>query len=299
MELRATWLDVFAEAPMQGNFHLVVHDADALSDEVMTLFSARTRLAETSFIQRPRVDGATYRHRIYVPGKEVPFAGHPSLGVAAAHGWATGQSSGTFVQQTLSGLQRLEFQLDARRGEVALTQNPAVFGEVVDPAIGLRIAGLDPHCRHPELVPQWVSTGMPTLVIPVRQASDLSRVVFDWAAFRAELAAWPDFRAFNGYICAEQAPGRWAARCYGEDPATNEDPATGSAAGPLGAYLKRHTGTTSMQIDQGVEMGSPSRLRVDTSADIVVSGTVWHAGEGVLRLPASLTAPRPVTRSTT
>jgi hypothetical protein len=54
-----------------------------------------------------------------------------------------------------------------------------------------------------------------------------------------------------------------------------------------------------MQIDQGVEMGSPSRLRVDTSADIVVSGTVWHAGEGVLRLPASLTAPRPVTRSTT
>ncbi len=127
----ATWLDVFAEGPLQGNLHLVVHDADDLADDVMATFSARTRLAETSFVQTATEPGATYRHRIYVPGKEVPFAGHPSLGTAAAHAWRIGQRTGTFVQQTASGLQRLDVDLGETVGTVAIHQNPAEFGEAV------------------------------------------------------------------------------------------------------------------------------------------------------------------------
>lgn len=154
-DLHATWLDVFADAPIGGNFHLVVHGADVLSDGVMTRFSARTRQAETSFLQTTDVAQASCRHRIYVPGKEVPFAGHPSLGAAAAHAWANGQRSGRFVQQTRSGLQRLGFELEDTRGEVALTQNPAVFGDFVDPVVAQTIAGLPPGCLHPALAPQW------------------------------------------------------------------------------------------------------------------------------------------------
>lgn len=275
---------------MRGNFHLVVHGADVLSDDVMRRLSARTRLAETSFLQTATVAEATYRHRIYVPGKEVPFAGHPSLGAAAAHAWATGQRAGRFVQQTLSGEQRLDFELGDTRGEVALTQNPAVFGAFVDPPVALSIAGLPPGCGHPALVPQWVSTGMPTLVVPLAEPSHLSRVAFNWRAFAELLSAWRDVPAFNYYICAEAAAGRWTARCIGEDPSTGEDPATGSAAGPLGAYLKLHTGVTAIEVDQGVELGAHSLLRVTTVTDIVVSGTVWLVGTGRLRLPAGAIA---------
>jgi len=169
---------------------------------------------------------------------------------------------------------------------VALTQNPAVFGAFADPAAALTIAGLPPDCGHPTLAPQWVSTGMPTLVIPVAAPAHLARVAFDWRAFGAAHAAWPGIPALNCYICAESAPARWAARCFGEDPATGEDPVTGSAAGPLGAYVKQHTGVTAIRIDQGVEMGAHSVLTVTTATDIVVTGTVWLVGTGQLRLPA-------------
>lgn len=283
-----TWLDVFAEGPLQGNLHLVVHDADALSLEVMRTLSARTRLAETSFLQRATRPGATYRHRIFVPGKEVPFAGHPSLGAAAAHGWRTGRSSGTFVQETGSGLQSIEFDLGTEVGRATILQNPAEFGAVVDRSAVMAMVGLADEAAHPSLLPQWVSTGMPTLVIPVRSDRDLREIRFNWAANPTLIAAWGVAPAYNFYVCAELSAGHWAARCFGEAPGTGEDPATGSAAGPLGAYLRQHAGTVRVTIDQGREMGSPSRLVADTTDGIRVSGGVRLVGAGTLDLPATL-----------
>lgn len=283
-----TWLDVFAEGPLQGNFHLVVHDADVLPLDVMRTFSARTRLAETSFLQRATRPGATYRHRIFVPGKEVPFAGHPSLGAAAAHGWRTGRLSGTFVQETGSGLQSIDFDLGADVGRATILQNPADFGAVADRAAVMALVGLPDDAAHLDLRPQWVSTGMPTLVIPLRAEGDLGRVHVDWAATRPLVAGWGVAPAYNFYVCAELSAGHWAARCFGETPGTGEDPATGSAAGPLGAYLRRHAGTPRVTIDQGREMGSPSRLVADTTDGIRVSGGVRLVGTGTLDLPAMM-----------
>lgn len=281
----ATWLDVFAEGPLGGNLHLVVHDADDISDEVMARFSARTRLAETSFLQAAPDPGATYRHRIFVPGIEVPFAGHPSLGAAAAHAWRTGQRTGALVQQTLSGLQRLTFELGELSGRVEIEQNPPQFGTQLDGRELMAVAGLPNDAAHPTLASQWVSTGMPTLVAPLRRAEELIKVAFDAAAFARLLGSWGQAPAYNCYIVAEEEPGRWGARCYGEDPSTGEDAATGSAAGPLGAYLNHHLGLRQVVVEQGREMGSPSRLTVDMADGIRVSGMVHLLGTGTLRLP--------------
>jgi trans-2,3-dihydro-3-hydroxyanthranilate isomerase len=92
-------------------------------------------------------------------------------------------------------------------------------------------------------------------------------------------------RTVTCYVVAETTPGEWRARSFGTDLAGGEDPATGSAAGPLGAWLKANTRMTTVTITQGVEMGCPSVLRVDTSAGVVVSGKVQFVGEGVLTLP--------------
>jgi trans-2,3-dihydro-3-hydroxyanthranilate isomerase len=258
-----------------------------LSGEVMTTFSARTRLAETSFIQRTTAADATYRHRIFVPGKEVPFAGHPSLGTAAAHAWRLGHSSGVFVQETQSGLQSIAFDLGARTGRATILQNPADFGAAMDRAAVMALVGLPELSAHPTLVPQWVNTGMPTLVIPVLSDRDLGQVRFDWASIGPLCEAWGQVPAYNFYVCAKLEAGHWGARCFGEDPRTGEDPATGSAAGPLGAYLRRHAGVARVTIEQGREMGSRSRLLVDTSDGVRVSGGVRLVGTGTLELPAA------------
>jgi predicted PhzF superfamily epimerase YddE/YHI9 len=92
-------------------------------------------------------------------------------------------------------------------------------------------------------------------------------------------------RTLTCYVVAETAPGQWRARSFGTDLAGGEDPATGSAAGPFGAYLKANTGLTKLVVAQGIEMGCPSELRVDTANGIVVSGDVHIVGEGVLTLP--------------
>ena len=82
MVLPYTVLDVFTDTPLAGNALAVVHEADGLDEETMQRFARETRLAETTFVQSPTVEGADYRNRIFTVREEVPFAGHPSLGTS-------------------------------------------------------------------------------------------------------------------------------------------------------------------------------------------------------------------------
>src|SRR3990170_2358886 len=93
------FLDVFAERPLAGNGLAVVADADEVSDEVMFAFARETRLSETTFVQSPTVGGADYRNRIWTPGEEMPFAGHPSLGTAVAVARWSELDEASYVQQ--------------------------------------------------------------------------------------------------------------------------------------------------------------------------------------------------------
>ena len=115
---------MFTAEPLRGNGLAVVHDADDLSDALMHAFARETKLSETSFVQSPGPEAqrADYRHRIFTMAGEIPFAGHPSLGVAAAVARARGEGAASYVQQTQPGEQAVDVQLDGLRASVSMLQ---------------------------------------------------------------------------------------------------------------------------------------------------------------------------------
>lgn len=283
-----TLLDVFAIQPLEGNLLAVIHDADTVSTETMRTVARRFALSETSFIQTATEPGATYRHRIFTISEELPFAGHPSLGTAVAWAERHGDDEAHYVQQTGSGQQELWVERDGRHATARLRQNPVTFGNEVDSKPILTALGLSAANAHPTLPAQVASTGLPTTIVPLADPAALKRIAVDWPAFRASLAGEQGGRiAHNCYVVAEIGPGHWGARMFAADLPGGEDAATGSAVGPFGAYLHERLGLDTVAVDQGVDMGSPSRLDVDLRDGIIVGGSVWIVSTGEIDLPGA------------
>lgn len=254
-----------------------MHDADGVSDEVMLAFAKETRLVETTFVQSS--DAADYRNRIFTPAEELPFAGHPSLGTAVAVALQRGEDEVEYRQQTHAGIQPVRVQREGDAAYASILQESAVFGDELDAAAVLRAVGLEAGDAHPSLRPQFVSTGLPTLIAPAANLAAVSRARPDYAAVAA-LAE----RTFNLYLCAIDGE-RAHVRSFMSE-LEDEDPATGSAAGPLLAYANARLGSRRLDVVQGVELGRPSRLlaemedgRARVGGDVVVLVT------GTLRLP--------------
>jgi trans-2,3-dihydro-3-hydroxyanthranilate isomerase len=273
-----TWLDVFTSTPMTGNGLAVVHDADDLDEATMLAFARETDLSETTFVQTATEPGADYRNRIFTPGGELDFAGHPSLGTAVAVAHARGERDVRYVQQTRAGLHPIEVRLDGELADATMLQGPVSAGALVDAADALGAAGLEAADADPDVPCQVVSTGQPHLMAPVRDAAALARA-------RPDAARLDTLQREAGclvlYLAARD--GREAVRARGfflVDGVVREDPATGSAAGPLMAHLHAHTGATSIHIAQGVEMGRPSEI------DCAVDGELIRVGGSVVVLAA-------------
>jgi trans-2,3-dihydro-3-hydroxyanthranilate isomerase len=274
-----TWLDVFTSVPLAGNALCVVHEADDIDADTMLAIARETRLSETTFVQTATQDGADYRNRIFTTAGELPFAGHPSLGTAVAIARARGASTVTYVQQTFSGLQPVDVTMDGALARASMLQNPPVHLTEPEPARVLAAAGLGAGDAHPDWPPQVVSTGIPHVIAPV--AGDaLGRA-------RAHPDLLPELLAELGTTCGflarvDAAEGAARTRSFFMgDAGVQEDPATGSAAGPLLAYLARRAGITELSVAQGAEMGRPSVLHAAVDGDRVrVSGEVVVVAEG-------------------
>lgn len=248
----------------------------------MIAFARETRLSETTFVQTATVDGADYRNRICMMSGELDFAGHPSLGTAVAVALARGEEHASYVQQTRAGLQPIDVEV---RGDgvarASMLQSPAEFGPELDrsevaAAVRLMSADLDP-----ELPPQLVSTGQAHIMAPVVPGA-LGRVAADPSQLKPLLDVHGATVVYLAEIDTEQGVAR--ARSFFMDPdGATEDPATGSAAGPLLGYLHARLGLEELTIDQAVEMGRRSRLdcaladggiRVAGDCVVVATGTV-------------------------
>ncbi len=284
MAHRVTWLDVFTSTPLVGNGLAVVHDADDIDEDTMLAIARETRLSETTFVQAPTLDGADYRNRIYTLMSEIDFAGHPSLGTAVAVARARDQTHASYVQQTRAGLQPVEVELSGTLAKASMIQGPASFGPQVDAAAALATLSLSAGDAHPELAPQAVTTGEQHLLVPLRDADALARAHADADRLIALTRATRTTVVY-AFVFDERA-GTATARGFFENPlAVVEDPATGSAAGPLCAYLHRNAGLDSVTVAQGGQMGRPSRLDTAMEGDHVrVSGDVVVVIEGTLLL---------------
>jgi trans-2,3-dihydro-3-hydroxyanthranilate isomerase len=274
-----TWLDVFCDRPLAGNQLCVIHDADGLNDEQMLAIARETNLSETTFIHPATQAGADYRNRIFSPPGEMPFAGHPSLGTAVAHAYRLGVTDATYVQQTHPGLQPVQVVLDGRHGRASMIQAPTEFADLPDPDAVARALGIARGDLRDDLAPQVVSTGARHLMVPVSDAGVLDQLDFDASGLPSLLR---EVDAICAYVAALATDGATAeARSFYEDRGRLiEDPATGSAAGPLVALADRAHISRDLTICQGVAMGRPSRLharieggRAVVAGDVVVVAT--------------------------
>lgn len=279
-----TWLDVFTSIPLTGNGLAVVHDADGIDEATMLAFARETRLSETTFVQTAGDERADYRNRIWTTAGEVPFAGHPSLGTAVAVARRRGERSARYVQQTKAGCQPVELELDGCAARASMAQEPASFGPEPDPDAVMRAAGLSAGDAHPSLPPQVVSTGWTHLIAPLREEALGRAAPPDRETLRALLEP---LGAGVLYLAAvDLSAGRARTRGFLLDHAAiTEDPATGSAAGPLLAYLRQRAGTSELTIEQGAQIGRPSRIECSWEQDRPrVAGDVVVVAEGRLLL---------------
>ena len=267
MQRRLYQLDVFTTKPFAGNPLAVVTDGDDISKERMQAVAREMNLSETVFVQKPTNNRALARLRIFTTERELPLAGHPVIGTwfLLAQLGVVPASEGRvrILQQTGAGILPVEFSFhDGRPVSVTMTQRPARFSlpRISKPALAVAL-GLKPSDFSDELRVESVSTGIFNLMVPLKSRKALAKIEMNLAALAKLLGT----SASLAYCFALGSRGHAFAR--GMVPwGIIEDPATGSAAGSLGAYLVTHKKLRpgeKLTIAQGVEMGRPSHIEVE------------------------------------
>ena len=294
-------VDVFTERPLEGNPLAVYPRASGLSKEEMEGITREMNLSETTFIFPATNPAAHYRNRIFTPGGEIPFAGHPSLGtayVAALEGIVPKPEGRSVVYQELEiGVLPLELLIEGGRiRKVVMTQG--------EPSVGKRLSNVDALAKalsvRPReigvgsLKPQVAATGIPSLQIPVRSLEVVQSIDYDMRALAKFLGKLgPHQLAYVFTFETEDERAQVHARAFSPIDGIREDPATGSAAGACGVYLAANGKLPSptFVIEQGIEMKHASRIEVTVEAEGKVAKTVKVGGpvtpliRGSLRLP--------------
>jgi trans-2,3-dihydro-3-hydroxyanthranilate isomerase len=279
-DFRYVLCDVFTDQPLAGNQLAVFTDARAIPEALLQPLARELNLAETVFVYPPQAGGHA-RIRIFTPATELPFAGHPVLGTAFVLG---------------GPLQLVEIALETGAGVVRIAlerEGPRiVFGRMAQP-----LPTVEPY---PESAALLAALGVARSELPVEVYVNGPRHVFVALASEADVARLsPDSGALARvgracYNCFAGNGRRWKTRMFAPAMGINEDPATGSGAGPLAWHLARHGRIgfgEEIEISQGTEMGRPSTLyaRAEGSRDratkIEVGGSAVVIARGEFRLP--------------
>lgn len=286
-------VDVFTATPYRGNPVAVVLEADGLADDEMQRIAHWTNLSETTFVLAPTDPGADYRVRIFTPGSELPFAGHPTIGTC--HAWleAGGRpaTARTIVQECGVGLVTLRRDTDDR---LAFAAPPLMRSGPVDEADierACRVLGID---RSEVVDAQWADNGPGWLAVMLGSAEEV-------------LALQPDFGAGDGYDIGVVGPHPvgvvgpakiGAVARTGSDPAIEvraffraggtaaEDPVTGSLNAAVAQWLLADGTLTAPYVaSQGTALGRAGRVHVHQA-----DGEIWVGGDAVTCVDGTIDA---------
>jgi trans-2,3-dihydro-3-hydroxyanthranilate isomerase len=273
--------DVFTDRPLEGNQVAVFTDGRGLDDSTMQALARELKLSESVFVL-PAEQGGHARIRIFTPATELPFAGHPTLGTA-------------FV--LAAPLQVPEIRLETGVGVVPVAlereQDRIVFGRMEQP-----VPSWEPY---PDEAALLAALGVERSELPVEAYDNGVHHVYvalgtedQVAALQPDLSALSRLRGVMGTNCFAGSGKRWKTRMFAPGGGVPEDPATGSAAGPLAVHLARHGRIgfgEEIEISQGAELARPSTLyaKADGSGDQVtrveVGGSAVIVARGEFRLP--------------
>lgn len=280
-------VNVFSPAPTGGNPVAVVHDADGLTDDQMAAFARWTNLSETTFLLSPtdagRAGGADYRVRIWTPGGELPFAGHPTLGTA--HAWleAGGTPAGQdVVQECGVGLVRLRRDAVGDGHRLAFAAPPLIRSGAVDGADLARIVRALRIDVSDVVRSAWVDNGPGWVAVQLRDAAAVLALAPDLVAMgdlKLGVVGEYGVGVVGVHATGERAAGEPAVevRAFVPSLGAGEDPVTGSLNAGLGQWLAGDVLPSSYVASQGTALGRAGRVHVDKLPD----GEVWVGGDTV------------------
>jgi trans-2,3-dihydro-3-hydroxyanthranilate isomerase len=292
-------LDVFTSSPFGGNQLAVFPDATGIPEDALIHITREFNFAEVTFCYPPADAAHTKRVRIFTPAREIPFAGHPTVGTAialVALGQAGAPSGGELKLVLEEGVGPIPVTVRIAAGVPAFAQFTTARRAEVGPATPSagaisEVLMIDPDdVLMTPLAPQNVSCGLPFLMVPLRSVDAVSRSrvrVEKWEQILK--SAWaPDI-----FVFAKDGDSHYHARMYGPGVNVPEDPATGSAnaclAGYLGARAAQQDGTLVWTVDQGVEMGRPSRIEIEADKSAGAVTAIRVGGNAVMMTEGSLT----------
>ncbi|HEY7707137.1 MAG TPA: PhzF family phenazine biosynthesis protein [Gaiellaceae bacterium] len=272
--------DVFTDAPLTGNQLAVFTDAREIPEDLLQPLAKEMNFSETVFVY-PAEQGGDAKIRIFTPTLEMRFAGHPTLGSA-------------FVLAV--PLQLDEIRLETKAGVIPVRLERE-DGRIAFGRMEQLVPTIEPYGGEAALLE---ALGVERSVLPVEVYDNgmiFAYVTLDSeeevASVRPDFGALADLTATMGMVCAAGDGRRWKLRMFAPGSGVAEDPATGSAAGPLAVHLARHGRIgfgDEIEISQGVEIGRPSTLfaRVDGSMDAIerveVGGSAVTVARGEFRL---------------
>lgn len=292
-------VDVFTDRPFGGNQLAVFTDAKDLNTEMMQNIACELNLSETTFILPPEDPKARFRVRIFTPAEELPFAGHPTIGTGfVLQHLGMIPPDGSVIFEETVGLINVTFNND---GRITMTQPTPEFGEVfADRQIIADMLSIAADCLAEELPIQVVSSGVPFLYIPIADLKSMRKIKLRIDLWEKLLKGWITSNVFVFTMETEQADATVHSRMFAPTMGIGEDPATGSASGPLGAYLVKYglvsplNGRVSIISEQGIEMGRPSKIYIDLQMNgdgsgdsfrlVQVGGYAQYMGAGYLQI---------------
>ena len=286
--------DVFTDQPLTGNQLAVFPDPAGLTEGDMARITREMNFSECTFVFPPEQAGTDVRLRIFAPEGELPFAGHPVIGstFALAHEDIVTAARSRLVLGLGIGPTPVDLEWNGTELAFAwMTQRPPQFGPTLDAQDRVAsVLGIERTAIHDKVPVQEVSCGLPFLFVPLKSRAAVDDCVVDP---RASAALLRDAGlASRGVFVFSVEPGDDEATVYSRMLGTGrEDPATGSASGPLGCYLLRHRLVPAAQAGrmvsrQGVKMERPSRVHIriagppDAITDVKVGGASVFVGDG-------------------
>ena len=267
-----TIVDVFAERPLAGNQLAVVQGCAHLDSAAMQAIAREMNFSETTFVLEEREGDA--RVRIFTPDRELPFAGHPTLGTA----WVLGRDRGTYTLDLAGGRVPVTFESD---GIVWMEPPPVDLGESLDAARAAALLGLTEFDLDDRFPSRFATVGPWFALIGLENLDALRCIAVDPAVYEEVSAGgWLALFAFTDEPYHDDAD--FAARMLIPFDGLREDPATGSANTALAAHLRSLGIRGSFVVEQGFEIDRPSRLYLEVDDPIRVGGKVQPVLTGAL-----------------
>jgi trans-2,3-dihydro-3-hydroxyanthranilate isomerase len=282
-------VDVFTERALEGNPLAVFPDASGLDETTMQRVARELNLSETVFVFPPSRADFAVSLRIFTPARELPFAGHPTVGTAfvlLGEGKISEQQASFLFEERIGPV---PVRIETGASPLIWLETPSIHqGPTRSRELCARVLGLAPDDLLPP-DPQILSAGNPTILIPVKSPHEVDKAWLELAGLQDMRGDYPD--PVCAFVFAPTPEGAYS-RMFAPDYGIAEDPATGSSTGPLAAYMLRHNllterNKTRFVSEQGTKMGRRSFLHVRIDSEkqtIEVGGYVAPLARAVMQL---------------